>query len=240
MFFPVEKAFAVLRAWRDFCHSAPDSITTTFRVLNLPPVPEVPEPLRAVTTVCVDGVALEPEVAVRLEQRLRYAATPIMGGFGPMPSAAVVRLHGDPETPAPFIGDGMLLEKLDDWAIEAFLRAARSAPLVAAELRHLGGALAVPPAGAGARGHLEGRFLLFGVGIPGAPMSAAELYACLDRYLGAMAPWATGTRFTSFAERTRSLRSCVPDPAFERLVRIRAHSDPSGLLVASHLPIDSQ
>jgi FAD binding domain len=240
MFFPLEKAFALLRAWRDFCAQAPDSITTTFRVLNLPPVDEVPEPLRSVTTVCVDGVALEPGVAERLEQRLRYTADPILGGFGPMPSPAVARLHGDPEEPVAAIGDAILLDKLDDWAIEMFLRQARSARLLAAELRHLGGALAVPPVGAGARGHLEGQFLLFGAGIPGAPLPAAELHACLDRYLGALAPWATGTRFTSFSERTRSLRSLVPDPAFDRLARVRAHADPAGLLIAAHLPTDSR
>jgi hypothetical protein len=163
-----------------------------------------------------------------------------LGGFGPIPSAAVARLHGDPEDPAPFIGDGMLLEKLDDWAIEVFLRmATEGSPLVAAEIRQLGGALATPPPGAGARGHLEGRFLLFGVGVPGAPAPAPELEAFLDRYLTAMKPWATGTRFLSFAERTSSLETCVPDAALERLRRIRTVSDPDGLLIASHLPINS-
>ena len=88
--------------------------------------------------------------AARLEQLLRSVADPIMGGFGPMPSAAVARLHGDPEEPVPAIGDAILLEKLDAWAIEAFLRVAgEGSPLLAAELRHLGGALAAPPAGAG-------------------------------------------------------------------------------------------
>jgi FAD/FMN-containing dehydrogenase len=235
MFFPAEDAFAVLRAWRDWTSSAPDEMTTTFRLLCLPPVPEVPEPLRGVPTVCVDGVALEPEAALTLERRLRYVSTPILGGFGPMPSAAVARLHGDPEDPVPAVGDGMLLEKLDDWAIHAFLRAAGpGSPLMAAELRHLGGALASPPAGAGARGHLEGNFLLFGVGIPGAPAPAGELEAFLDRYLAAMAPWATGTRFTSFAERQRTLESCVPAAALERLAEIRRAVDPERLLVASH------
>ena len=173
--------------------------------------------------MCVNGVALAPGEAERLEARLRHAATPILGGFGPMPSAAVARLHGDPEDPVPAIGDGMLLEKLDDWAIDSFLRVAGpGSPLLAAEIRHLGGALAAPPPGAGARGHLEGRFLLFGVGIPGAPAPAAELDAHLDRYLHAMRPWATGTRFLSFAERTSSLRTCVPDSVLSRLRRIRA------------------
>ena len=129
LFFPARDAFAVLRAWRDWTHTAPDTITTTFRVLCLPPLPEVPEPLRAVPTVCVDGVSLVPADAVALEQRLRFVSAPILGGFGPMPSAAVARLHGDPEDPVPAIGDAMLLERLDDLAIEMFVRvAARARP----------------------------------------------------------------------------------------------------------------
>jgi FAD/FMN-containing dehydrogenase len=237
LFFPIEKASAVLRAWRNWVGDASDAITTTYRVLCLPPVPEVPEALRGVPTVCVDGVALDPAQAEHLEAHLRFAATPIMGGFARMPSAGVVRLHGDPEDPVPAIGDAMLLEKLDDWAIEAFLRVTgKGSPLLAAEIRHLGAALASPPPGAGARGHLEGRFLLFGVGIPGAPAPAPELNAFLDRYLATMQPWATGTRFLSFAERTSSLSTCVPDGAIARLARIRATWDPDGLLVASHLP----
>jgi hypothetical protein len=239
LFFAAEDAHRVLRAWRDWTTDAPDSITTTFRVLCLPPLPDVPEPLRAVPTLCIDGVALEATEATRLEQRLRGVATPILGGFGPMASSAIVRLHGDPEEPAPFIGDAILLSKLDDWAIESFLRVAGpDSPLVAAELRHLGGALAAPPPGAGARGHLEGRFLAFGVGIPGAPASAEQLNTHLDDYLATLKPWATGTRFASFAERTSSLHTCVPDAALDRLARIRASVDPDSLLLASHLPTD--
>jgi FAD binding domain-containing protein len=236
LFFPAADARRVLRAWLAWTAQASDDITTTFRVLNLPPLPEIPEPLHG-ASVCVNGMALDPAQAEQLEARLRYAATPILGGFGPMPTAAVVRLHMDPEDPVPAIGDGMLLEKFDDWAIDSFLRVAvPGSPLLAAEIRHLGGALSAPPPGAGARGHLEGRFLLFGVGIPGAPAPAAELDAYLDGYLAAMRPWATGTRFLSFAERTSSLRTCVPDSVFTRLSRIRDAADPDGMLVASHMP----
>jgi FAD/FMN-containing dehydrogenase len=111
MFFGAEDAYALLRTWRDWTTDAPESITTTFRILCLPPLPEVPEPLRAVPTVCVDGVALDdPRAAGMLEQRLRGTATPILGGFGPMPSAEVARLHGDPEDqPRDPSGDGQPL-----------------------------------------------------------------------------------------------------------------------------------
>ena len=68
-----------------------------------------------------------------------------------MPSAAAAHLHGDPEEPVPAIADGVLPEDLDDDAMDAFLRvAAPGSPPLAAELRHLGGALAQAPANAGA------------------------------------------------------------------------------------------
>lgn len=239
MFFAAQSAPAVLRAWRNWATTAPDSITTTFRILCLPPLPEVPEPLRGVPTVCVNGVALEPGEANALEMHLRYAASPILGGFGPTPTAQVARLHMDPEEPVPVLGDGMLLSSLDDWAIESFLRVAglgSGSPLLSAELRQLGGALASPPLGAGARGHLEGRFLAFGVGVPGMSAPAPELDAHLDRYLAALKPWATGTRFTSFSLRSNSLETCVPDATLARLQRIKQTADPDGLLIASHLP----
>lgn len=81
MFFAAAGAFAMLRAWRDWTASAPDTITTTYRILCLPPLPEVPEPLRGVPTVCVDVGALDPAGARGLESRLRYVASPILAGL---------------------------------------------------------------------------------------------------------------------------------------------------------------
>jgi FAD/FMN-containing dehydrogenase len=236
LFFAAESAPALLREWRDWARTAPEAMTTTFRILQLPPLPHVPAPLRGVATVCVDGVSLESAVAADLERRLRAHAQPILGGFGPMPSAAVARLHGDPEEPVPAIADGILLDHLDDGAIDAFLRvAAPGSPLVSAELRHLGGALARTSANAGARGYLEGDFLVLGVGIAG-PNGLAPAETHLDRLFEALAPAATGTRFASVAQRWRSLRTCVPRAALERLARLRAELDPDGLLVAPQLP----
>jgi FAD/FMN-containing dehydrogenase len=236
LFFVAEHAPALLRAWRDWTRTAPETMTTTLRILQLPPLPHVPEPLRGVATVCVDGVSLDPAVAADLDGRLRTEASPILGQFGPMPSAAVAHLHGDPEQPVPAIADGILLEDLDDEAMATFLRvAAPGSPLLAAELRHLGGALATEPAGAGARARLEGEFLLLGVGMFG-PAGLARVEAHFDHLFEAMRPAATGTRFASVAQRWTSMRTCVPDAALQRLARLRAELDPDGLLVAPQLP----
>jgi FAD/FMN-containing dehydrogenase len=236
LFFAADAAPALLRSWRNWAATAPEAMTTTFRILQLPPLPHVPARLRGVATVCVDGVSLDPAVAADLDRRLRAEAQPILGGFGPMPSAAVAHLHGDPEDPVPAIADGILLDRLDDAAIDAFLRVATpGSPLLAVELRQLGGALARIPADTGARGHLEGEFLVLGVGMPG-PHGLAPAEAHLDRLFEALAPVATGTRFASVAQRWRTLRTCVPDATLERLAQLRAELDPDGLLVAPQLP----
>jgi FAD/FMN-containing dehydrogenase len=168
MFFSVDHAPALLRTWNAWTKDADESISTTFRLLNLPPLPQVPEPLRGVQTVCIDGVALKPGEAEHLEAQLRSVATPVMGGFGPMPVAAVTHLHGDPEAPTPGIGDGILLTELDDEAIDVFLRVAGDKSLALAELRHLGGALAHSPQGGGALDRLEGSRAVGENGIAGA------------------------------------------------------------------------
>jgi FAD/FMN-containing dehydrogenase len=244
MFFSVDHAPALLRTWNAWTRHADESITTTFRLLNLPPLPQVPEPLRGVQTICIDGVALKADEAERLEAQLRSVATPILGGFGPVPAAAVTHLHGDPEAPTPGIGDGILLAELDDRAIDAFLRVASDKWLALAELRHLGGALARSPQGAGALDHFDGEFLVYGAGVPGAPAPGFEINASLDRFLSAMAPWASGTRFWSFAERNFSLDGSITPEALQRARHTRAIVDPDRLLIGPpdeapepHLPL---
>ena len=235
--FPAAAARALLHMWRDWTRTAPRTITTTFRVLRMPDLPDVPEPLRGVATVCVDAVALEPASAGELERALRTIADPLLGSYAPMPSAAAVTVHGDLQDPQPTVGDGRLLEDLDDAAIEALLRVTGpGTPLRFVELRQLGGALAARPDDAGARGHLEGRFVLHAVGVRSAPVAAAELDRHLDAVLAALRPWATGTRFSSFAHRWHSLETCLPDDALARVARTRATHDPDELLVAPHLP----
>src|SRR4051794_5200034 len=228
LLFAPTAARAVLRAWRDWAATAPDAITTSWRLMH--PPHEAP-------FVIVDGIAVVPAAAAELEQVLRAAAEPFAGGFGAMPASAAARVHGDPEDPTPAIIDGILLDHLDDEAIDALLRVATpNSPLVMAELRQLGGALASAPAQAGARGHLEGEFGLMGLGAPGASGTPEAIRAHLRALIEALQPVATGTRYANFAEQFNkergSLRTSVPDAAHARLARLRAEIDPDGLMVA--------
>jgi len=47
LFFPIDRSAEVLHAWRAWTGTVPDEVTSIGRILRLPPVPEVPEPLLA-------------------------------------------------------------------------------------------------------------------------------------------------------------------------------------------------
>jgi len=237
-FWPAAQAREVLQAWRAWTQDAPDAVTTSARILRLPPIPEVPEPLRGVPTVAIDGVVLpgagDPAGVVA---PWRSAGDPVIDSWASGPPEQVLRMHGDPEPPTPALVDHALLGPLDEAGMDAFVGAAgedSGSRLVIAELRQLGGALSAPPASAGARGHLDGSFALLGVGVPSDPASGPEIEAHLALLAGALAPYDTGRRYLNFHERGGSAQSPFSPEAYERLAAIRAAHDPDELFVASH------
>jgi len=155
----------VLRTWADWAVDAPDCVTTSFRMLNLPPMPELPEFLRGRQLVVIDGAVLADDDRAREILADLRALQPEMDTFARVPASSLVRLHMDPEGPTPGVSASTLLAGLPEPAIESFLALTgrgSGSTLLAAELRQLGGALGRPAEGAGALPMLDGRFILFG------------------------------------------------------------------------------
>src|SRR6185312_4401162 len=89
---------------------------------------------------------------------LREIGKTIMDTFEWMPAAGLSRIHMDPESPVPGIGEGGLVGELSDEAIDAFVDVAgpdSGSPMLLSELRHLGGALGRPAENGGALSHLD-------------------------------------------------------------------------------------
>jgi FAD/FMN-containing dehydrogenase len=236
---PAAQAREVLEAWAAWTRTAPESVTTAFRLLRLPPLPEIPEPLRDTPIVVVDGcvTGMDGTAAGELLAPVRSAGTPLMDTWAPMPPTGLAGIHMDPPQPVPGIGDGILLEDLDPAAIDAFLAVADPetvCPLLLAELRQLGGALGRAPEGAGARGALEGAFGLFAVGSPMVPGDGEAIHGRVTELLGAMAPHGTGTVLASFSESGGSAERAFPPEVYERLRDVRTAHDPGELFVGSH------
>jgi FAD/FMN-containing dehydrogenase len=250
--YPVQHAYAgwlawdwraaepVLKRWRRWAAEAPDTVTTSARILRLPPDPNLPEEVRGCPLVAIDGAVIgddhEGEALMAPLRELR----PEFDTFATVPATALARLHLDPEDPVPVLSDDRLLTDLPSEAVEAFVGAAGAesdSTLMIAELRQLGGALGRTPQRHGALPRLDGDFLLFACAVPMGPGSAAAGRAHAARLTEALDPWSSGRRYQNFAERPIAPGFFFDPETQSRLAAIKARVDPDGLFQANH-PID--
>ena len=227
----------VVRAWAAWTVDAPDCVTTSLRMLNLPPMPELPEFLRGRQLVVIDGAVLADDAEAEQVIAALRDLEPEMDTFARVPAAGLVRLHMDPEGPTPGISASTMLADLSEAAVETFLRLSdrdSGSTLLAAELRQLGGALARPAPDAGAVPKLDGRFVLFGVAIAMTPEMGAQGHADATALVDAMASYSTGRDYLNFAERSVDVRKSFQEETWRRLKGVRSAVDPAGLLIANH------
>lgn len=230
-----EHSAEILGRWHDWTLSAPETMTTSARLLRLPPLPDIPEPLRNRPLVAIDGAAIEGErEALELLGPLREVADPILDTWAPMPPSRLTEIHMDPPQPVPGLSHHAMLGELDGEALGAFVDVAgpdSGSTLLMAELRHVGGALARDGEGCG---RLDGSFCLFGVGMVMDPAMAPAIEEHADMLVDAMVPWATGGSYLNFAERGGDAASLHDEETYARLRRARAAHDSDELLVSSH------
>ena len=228
----------VLRAWAAWTQDAPEEVTTSFRVMSFPPMPELPPFLSGRQLVVIDGAVLADDAtAEQLLAPLR-ALAPEMDTFARVPVTAVTRIHMDPEGGAPAAADHTLLADLPEQAIEAFLAQVgpgTTTSLLAAELRQLGGALARRTESGGAVGAVDARFAAFLVGIAPTPEAYAAVRADAARVVAALEPWSARRELPTFAEHADSARRCYADADWDRLRALRAQVDPGGRMRAGHV-----
>jgi FAD/FMN-containing dehydrogenase len=233
MIWPAERAGEVLRAWRDWTEAAPDEVTSVGRILHLPPVPDIPEPLRGGSFVLIDAVftgrASDGDELVRPLREL----APMIDTFAPVTPSALPHLHMDPPKPVPGIGDGMFLKELPDAAIEAVVETA-VAPLVAFEIRQLGGALATPSATHGAVGALDADYVMFTAGLALTPAIADAISGAVTRAKTALAPWESERSYFNFSERAIDAARLYPPHTYRRLRKIKTAYDPNNLFLSNH------
>jgi len=238
------EAERVLSRWAEWAPTAPDEITTSARILQLPPYPQIPAPIRGRRLVMIDGAhSGNYTAAERVLAPLRELA-PELDTFGPTPSPALVRLHGDLEQPTPTASRHAMLGELPGDAVQAFVAAAgpgSGSPLLAAELRQLGGALGRAPEEHGALAKLDASVALFGVGIAATPEMGVAVAAHARVLAETMEPWCTGGTYLNLAEQPTDTRSAYPADVYERLQSIRRQVDPNGIFQANHaIEVDSR
>ena len=237
LMWPVERARDVLRAYRDWTQHTPEELTATAMLLQLPPTPEVPEPLRGRAVAYVGAAYIGSQSdGAELVRPLRELAPPLVDSFQMMPAAGLGTVHGDPENPVPTQGDTRILAELTDEVIDGVIDAAAigaGSPLLLVEFRQLGGALARSAPDHGALGRLEGELVAYTLGLPFDGELAARIDDAEARVMSALAPVANGYRYLNFADRPVDARAGFSPYAYQRLTRLRANYDPTGLFRAN-------
>jgi FAD/FMN-containing dehydrogenase len=237
----VSDAGPLLEAWTAWTRTAPREVTTSFRILRLPPLPGVPESLTHAPVVCLDGAALAttsaevPDVSAKVDDllgRMRGVATPVLDTWRAATTLDVPQTHMDPPAPLPVVSDHMVLGDLDEHGRRAFLSSADAAsqsPLVSSELRQLGGAFAEETADGGAFNHLEGAYAYYALAVPADEGQAAAMRRYLAQARTALAQWDTGSVIPNFVEDRANPGRWMDEERAAFVDRVRRGIDPDGL-----------
>ncbi|TWP33611.1 FAD-binding oxidoreductase [Leekyejoonella antrihumi] len=233
LFFSGVDAADVFGAYARWVATVPDDMCSSIAFLRLPPLPEIPAPLRGTFTMHVriawSGSAEDGE---RLVAPLRDCAPVLMDSVQMMPYAALDSIHLDPPVPTPFLEAGALHRALTPQLAQMLLTEAgpgSNCPFLLVELRHLGGRLkSAEPANAVGGRHAE--FHTLAVQVPMGPTTGDDPLAGFRR---SIEPFTDGhfANFERIGADDVGAQQCWSPEQCARLQRARAAYDPQGVLV---------
>ncbi len=217
--------------WQAWARTAPPEITTSLRMLSLPPFPFLPPYLAGKRVLALDGAVIAPtEPDLPTAQRivdemlapLSALARPVANTWADAAPQALPLIHMDPPQPVPFHSDSALLHEIDeaDWA--QILDAGPG--LLALELRQLGGAFAATPANGGALNRFTAPLFYYGVGLAG-----EETMRDLKAVRSALGPSLTGFTAPNFVDHAERPQRTLEEATLARVERVRRSADPTGL-----------
>jgi hypothetical protein len=148
--YPIEESWKVFPAYLEWVKTVPETLTSTFRTFQFPPVPEVPPILQGKTVAMVLGCYNGSEAeGTTLFQPMRTLATPLLDTFARLPYSQIGTISNDPDVvpPLQFYNSHTTLHKFSPDKVRGFLEIITNpeAGLFEVELRHLGGMLARIP-----------------------------------------------------------------------------------------------
>lgn len=237
LLFPAEQASEVLQGWREWTAGAPEEMTSVGRLMNFPPIPEVPEPVRGKSFAILEVIYCgDPADGEELVAPLRELGSANMDTVQKQAPAGIEDLHMDPPAPVPYTSEALLTQELPAEAIDSLVEAVgpgSGSQLASVELRHGGGALSRAPQDAGALATLPGSFIAFAVGFVPVPEAMAPNRAWLGAFKASLEPYDAG-RYFNFVEETFDITKIFPPEVLARLREIKQRYDPENVFHSNH------
>ncbi|MFJ2645189.1 FAD-binding oxidoreductase [Streptomyces sp. NPDC087420] len=242
IYFAGEHMADVLRAWRTWIADIPEEMSSSLAVQRLPPLPELPEPLRGAFVlhlrIAYLGSAADGE---RLIAPLRSAAPVLLDTVADMPYSAIASVHMDPPEPMPYFDRTTMLREFPPAAADKLVELVgpdSDCPLANVEIRGLGGAFDQQPAVPNAVATRGLPFVMFAFGV-GPPDLADQLRGRLAEVVDGMAPWADKRQMVNFlsADEGRTpeeLSEVYGADAYRRLVAAKSSYDPTNMFRMNH------
>jgi hypothetical protein len=231
-FYSIDRAEETLAYYREWALAEPDELTTAVMLLQMPPDPAVPEPVRGKRVLAIRALYLGEagDAEWVLDPLFDAAGTPLAGGFRPMSFPETATITGPPPPPMALRQHIDLFGQLSDDLIDALLEPSPAG----IEIRHWGGAMGRPSPDSGPIGH---RHVPFSV-VAGAPYAGPggrdAVDSDMDRLASRLHPHATGGTFLNFLTDPTRTRSAYTPEDFQRLLDVKHVWDPDNVFGHNH------
>lgn len=222
-FWPDSRADEVFAAFRDVTASAPQELSVW--------VSRAQFPGGAPAMVAVTVAYLGPETDGRVLLKPFEAIDGVLNGaWRALPFEELATITNDPVDPGPSVSRAELLGRFDAGTI-AVLLAEPVAPLLALQVRHLGGALT--GARPGPRGPVAEEYLVYLLGLAPTKEAGAAVAAKQAEVVAALGDAVTGGKLATFLGATDTLADTMAADEAERLRGLKKKWDPQGRFVAN-------
>jgi FAD/FMN-containing dehydrogenase len=236
IFYPFEKAAAILPAWRDFMATAPEELSSLAICWSVPPHPPFPPEIHGTPVVVVAAAYSGPvEEGERIVQPLRELAEPVVDASGPWPWLGLQSGFDAifPKGELRYWKSRSVTEFSDEVIGEIIeLASRRPTPLSDIVTWHHGGAMSRVAEEDTAYGGRDVQFLVTAEASWTDPGQTDEAIAWAREVFDAMEPYTTGAVYLNFpglGEEKDDLARAGYGANYDRLTALKTKYDPDNL-----------